>query len=110
MPWDYRSQVPKIAPKDLTKFIVAYAPNNEAEVGRNEDYGELKNILGKPGEREIDILIGGFNAKVGNVNSGFYAIMGQHGIGTRNENGQMFADFCANNLVIGGSLFEYKEA
>jgi hypothetical protein len=36
--------------------------------------------------------------------------MSRHGLGTRNENGEMFIDLCVNyNLVIGGSLFLDKD-
>ena len=35
--------------------------------------------------------------------------MGRHGLGTRNENGDMFTDLCVNcNLVTGGSHFLIK--
>ena len=31
--------------------------------------------------------------------------MGKHGLGTMNENGELFVDFCTfNDLVIGGSV------
>ena len=37
-------------------------------------------------------------------------IIGREGLGTINENGEMFADFCVfNNLVIGGSVFQHKD-
>ena len=41
---------------------------------------------------------------------GLKKVMGRHGLGTRNENGEMFIDLCVNyNLVIGGSLFLHKD-
>ena len=44
-----------------------------------------------------------FNAKVGNDNTGYREMMGRHGVGDMNENGQHLADFCASiRLVIGG--------
>ena len=50
--------------------------------------------------------MGGFNAKVGSNNTGYESIMGKHGLGKMNENGEMLADFCAeNNIVIRGSQF-----
>ena len=45
--------------------------------------------------------MGDMNAKVGNDNSGYQLVMGKHGIGCMNENGERFADTCADyNLVI----------
>ena len=46
------------------------------------------------------------NAKVGNDNRGRETIMGSHGLGLLNENGELFTDFCEqNDLVIGSTLF-----
>jgi hypothetical protein len=53
--------------------------------------------------------MGNLNAKVGSDNTHLEQIMGRHGLGDRNENGEMFVDFCAHNgLVIGGTLFIHK--
>ncbi|XP_076439127.1 uncharacterized protein LOC143278001 [Babylonia areolata] len=57
----------------------------------------------------VNILMGDFNAKIGQDNTGCEEVMGRHGLGEMNENGERFADFCAiNNLVIGGSIFPHK--
>ncbi|GAB1600087.1 hypothetical protein Ahia01_000286200 [Argonauta hians] len=93
------------------KIIVAYAPTNYAAEESKEDfYRKLQNILGKATEKEMVILMGDMNAKVGKENTGYALIMGQHGVGCRNENGQIFLDFCADhNLVVGGTIFPHKE-
>lgn len=58
---------------------------------------------------DLTILMGDLNAKVGNDNTGFERVMGRHGLGLMNENGELFANYCANNnLVIGGTLFPHK--
>lgn len=50
--------------------------------------------------------MGNINAKVGSDNSGYERVMGRHGCGIMNENGEYFTEFCGNNnLVIGGILF-----
>ncbi|VDP83520.1 unnamed protein product [Schistosoma mattheei] len=49
------------------------------------------------------------NAKVGIDNTGYEDIMGRHGLGEKNENGERFANLCAfNKLVIGGTIFPHK--
>ena len=53
--------------------------------------------------------MGDFNAKIGMDNTGYEDIMGAHGLGQMNENGELFADLCAlNQRVIGGSIFPHK--
>lgn len=91
--------------------ITCYAPTNEADEETKEEFYEiLQNIMNKRSEREVVLLIGDFNAKVGNDNTGYRVTMGRHGVGTMNENGQHLTDFCANNnLAIGGTLFPHKE-
>lgn len=52
------------------------------------------------------ILMGNLNAKIGKDNIGKEKVMGRHGDGIMNENGELFSDTCAfNSLVIGGSIF-----
>ena len=50
--------------------------------------------------------MGDMNAKVGSDNAEREHVMGAEGMGTINENGEFFVDFCEmNDLVIGwGSL------
>ena len=44
------------------------------------------------------------------VNTGCERIMGRHGTGEMNKNGETFADFCSDfECVIGGSVFPHKE-
>ena len=57
----------------------------------------------------MTILMGDFNAKIGSDNTGYEDIMGTHGLGQMNENGEHFANLCTlNQLVIGGSIFPHK--
>ena len=66
-------------------------------------------MLDRRGTKDITILMGDFNAKIGMDNTGYEDIMGTHGLGQMNENGERFADLCAlNQLVIGGSIFPHK--
>ena len=54
--------------------------------------------------------MGDADAKVGRNNFGRENVMGREGLGDRNENGDLFITFCAQNeLVIGGTLFKHKE-
>ena len=50
------------------------------------------------------------NAKIGEDSEGCEKVMGQHGLGRMNENGEWLERFCGNNgLVIAGSLFKHRD-
>ena len=54
--------------------------------------------------------MGDFNAKIGNVNKSYEDILDKNRISVLNDNGQRLINFCQlNDLVIGGSLFQYKD-
>ena len=91
-------------------FIQCYAPTNEQDEERKaEFYNQLQNVLDRQKKKDMLIVLGDFNAKIGSVNMGRDRVMGRYGLGTMNENGELFADFCAfNGLVIGGSIFPHK--
>ena len=70
----------------------------------------LDETTRKCSEKDITILLGDMYAKIGNENTGYEQVMGKHGLGTMNENGKLFANFCANyNLVTGGTIFPHKK-
>ncbi|VDP20660.1 unnamed protein product [Schistosoma margrebowiei] len=53
--------------------------------------------------------MGDLNAKVGIDNTAYEDIIGRHGLGERNENGERFANLYAfNKSVIGGTTFLHK--
>lgn len=64
----------------------------------------------KAQRRDIKIVMGDMNAKIGQDNSDWRGMMGTEGLGQMNENGLLPASFCAlNGLVIGGSFFPHKQ-
>ena len=53
--------------------------------------------------------MGDLNAKVGEDNDGYENIIGSHGVGERNDNGERLVDFCGlNNLMVTGTIFPHK--
>lgn len=91
-------------------IIQCYAPTNTAQEEEKEDfYSSLQSLFDKTPRRDIKIVMGDLNAKVGDDNTGRELIMGRHGVGTCNENGELFIDFCSfNDLVIGGTIYPHR--
>ncbi|VDP17428.1 unnamed protein product [Schistosoma margrebowiei] len=91
-------------------IIQCFAPTNDYnEDAKDQFYNRLQSIIQKYPTKDLTILMGDFNVKVGTDNSGYEDIMGRYGLGERNENGGRFANLCAfNKLVIGGNIFPHK--
>ncbi|KAK2164497.1 hypothetical protein NP493_1413g00067 [Ridgeia piscesae] len=84
-------------------IIQCYAPTND----KDEEY--MQTLCDKLKEKDMTILMGDLNAKIGSDNSGYEEVMGRQGLGKMNENDEMLADFCAfNNMIIGGSAFPHR--
>ncbi|VDP31198.1 unnamed protein product [Schistosoma margrebowiei] len=88
----------------------AAAPTNDCnEDAKDRFYDRLQSIIEKCPTRDLNILMGDFNAKVGMNNTGYEDIMERQGLEERTENGERFANLCAfNKLVIGGTIFPNK--
>ncbi|VDP69601.1 unnamed protein product [Schistosoma mattheei] len=90
--------------------IQSYASINDSnENDKDKFYLWLLSIIENCSGNDLTILMGDLNAKVGMDNTGYEDIMGRHGLGERNENGDRFANLCAfNKLVIVGTVFPHK--
>ena len=77
--------------------------------GKVHFYEQIQSVIGKVPARDMKIVMGDLNTKVGTDNTNRDLIMGRHGTGEQNEHGELFAEFCtSNDLVIGGTLFPHK--
>ena len=69
----------------------------------------LHYVLDKRNKHDLLIFAGDVNAKVGGENWDYDKVVGKHGLGQQNENGERFCEFCdMNELVITGTLFPPK--
>ena len=87
-------------------IIQAYAPTSAST---EEDIEAFYETLEKAKEQcksqDIIIMMGDFNARVGKQREGH--IVGEHGLGIRNERGEPFVRWCqANEQVIANTWFE----
>ena len=91
-------------------LISVYAPTltSDQEL-KDKFYSDLENlILGIPKQEHL-ILLGDFNARVGNDNDSWPTCLGRHGIGKMNENGQRLLELCTfHDLCITNTFFQTK--
>ena len=90
---------------------MCYAPIKALkEEDKNSFYFQLQSVLHKTPNRDMLILMGDMNAKVGSDNTDRKHKMGKHGLSKMNENGKMLADFCfTNSLVIESTIFPHRQ-
>ena len=95
--------------------IQAYAPTSNAEEAEAERfYEDLQDLLEltkylleltKEPKKDVLIIIGGWNAKVGSQEAP--GVRGKFGLGVQNEAGRRLIGFCQENtLVIANTLFQ----
>ena len=57
------------------------------------------------------LLIGDFNARIGRDNDKLPLVMGKHGIGKRNSNGELLLALCSEfELIVTNTIFKQKDA
>ena len=98
----------KTIKKGITMNIIqCYAPTNDGnDENKDQFYDRLQSIIAKCPGKDLTILMGDLNAKVGMDNTGYEDIIRRQGLGERNENGERFTNLCAfNKMVIGGTIF-----
>ena len=90
--------------------IHVYAPTEDAdEETKDEFYARLQEVLDKRNKHDMLVITRDMNAKVGEENANYERVMGKHGLGVRNGNGEKLCDMCdMNELVITGTLFPHK--
>ena len=95
----------------MMNVISAYAPQAGCEVVEKEEFWEEMDELVDSIPREERMVIGAdFNGHVGSGNTGDERVMGIHGIGERNAEGQMIVDFASRmEMAVLNTYFGKKE-
>ena len=91
-------------------LISIYAPTLDADSEvKDQFYEDLSDVVSAiPAEEEM-ILLGDFNARVGRDNDAWSGILGPHGVGNLNENGQRLLEMCTfHNLSVMNTFFKTK--
>lgn len=91
-PWMITSSFKTIKKNIKLNIIQCYAPtNNSSEDMKDHFYGRLQAVLDKRKGKDVNILMGEFNAKIGADNTGYEEVIGSHALGEINENREKFA-------------------
>ena len=87
-------------------ILVAYAPIEHAdEEDKDQFYSALQAALEDIPSHDVLLVMGDFNARVGNINEQREKTMGRHGLGDLTNNGERLVDLCEqNDLAIGGTV------
>lgn len=87
-------------------ILQTYAPTADKSDEEIESfYQQIEQILKSIKSRDVTVILGDFNAKIGQGKSGKY--VGEYGLGIRNERGDRLLQFCQeNDLVITNTFFK----
>lgn len=86
-------------------IIQIYAPTAEKDDEEIESfYQSLEEVLRTTKDRDVKIILGDFNAKIGEGE--VTDIIGKYGLGQRNQRGERLIEFCQErNMVITNTMF-----
>ena len=86
--------------------ISAYAPTLMAEpVEKDEFYQQLDDTLLSIAAGDSIVLAGDFNARTGSDYRSWSGVIGPHGLGNMNDNGQRLLEYCASHDLCLTSTF-----
>ena len=96
-------------------IIAIYAPVNptnttfDARAPSDAFYASLHSALSSAPSRDMTIILGDFNARVGSRSSQWSSVIGPYGPRELNENGEQLLDFCAgHDLIVSNTWFQHK--
>jgi exonuclease III len=98
--------------KMCATFISVYAPTmtNSEEV-KERFYSDLRDTISHVPADDRLILVGDFNARTGSDYGKWKGVLGSHGVGKCNANGELLLALCSEySLVITNTIFKHKEA
>ncbi|XP_048485578.1 uncharacterized protein LOC105392632 [Plutella xylostella] len=97
----------KLDRNNYLNVISVYAPTlDKSDDVKDKFYEELSQCLDSINAREQVLLLGDFNARVGRDYEAWPGVLGRHGVGNMNSNGQLLLSLCAQHeLAISNTMF-----
>ena len=92
-------------------IIQCYAPTNDHnDEDKDKFYNQLQSSINKTPSHDLLLLMGDFNAKIGNDNISVERTIGTHGIGLLNQNGERLFELCqVSDLCISNTTLQHKD-
>ena len=95
----------------IINLVCAYAPTLCSNADdKDQFYDTLDTMIKSVPAKEALFIGGDFNARVGADREAWPSVMGYHGVGKMNENGQRLLEFCSfHNLAVTNTFFQHKD-
>ena len=93
-------------------FFSVYTPTLKAEPAEKDRfYSDLRSLIQSTPADDKVVILGDFNARVGQDSEAWKGVLGKHGVGNCNENGRLLLEFCAEKqFTITNTIFQQKNS
>nr|XP_054774768.1 uncharacterized protein LOC129282940 [Lytechinus pictus] len=98
--------------KQHATLFSVYAPTLQADPAEKDMfYSELRRLLQSTPADDKLLILGDFNARVGQDDVAWKGVLGRHGVGKCNDNGRLLLELCMEQqLVITNTVFQQKDS
>ena len=95
----------------MLKIISVYAPTMTIpDENKEAFYNKVASVLRGIPRTDKLLLIGDFNARIGRDNDKWPLVMGKHGIGKCNSNGELLLALCSEfELIVTNTMLKQKD-
>ena len=96
---------------NFATIISVYAPTmTNPDENKEAFYNQLASVLSGISRTDKLLLIGNFNARIGRDNAKCPLVMGKHGIGKCNSNGELLLALCSElEVIVTNTTFKQKD-
>ena len=100
-----------LSKENVATIISVYAPTmTNPDENKEAFYNQLASVLSGIPRTDKLLLIGDFNARIGRDNDKWSLVMGKHGIGKCNSNGELLlALYSEFELTMTNTMFKQKD-